>query len=141
MAGAEDGARGPVRWGERWSELLLRPPIGVLVLAGLLSVLGAGFVVGAAYLTLAGPEVGWVPLAMGLGAGPLSLFVAIHLVRLTHWAWLAMVLVLLLLLASSIWRLWVSPPPPTVPVLEIVLELLGLTYLSRPRVRGAFARR
>ena len=62
-------------------------------------------------------------------------------VRLTHWAWLAMVLVLALLFASSAWRLWVSPPPPVVPLVEMTLELACLAYLSRPRVRGAFARR
>jgi hypothetical protein len=51
------------------------------------------------------------------------------------------VLVLALLLASSVWRLWVSPPPPTAPVLEMVLELFCLAYLFRPRIRGAFRRR
>ena len=138
---AEEGKPGPDRWGERWSELLRRPPVGVLVLGGLLAFLGAGFILGAAYFTLAGPELGWTAVLTGVGAGPLALYVAIHLVRLTHWAWLAMVLVLLLLLASSAWRLVVSPPPPTVPVLEIVAELFGLAYLTRPGVRGAFTRR
>jgi hypothetical protein len=137
---AEGGTPGPTRGGS-WSDVLRRPPVGVLVLGGLLAFLGAGFVVGAAYFTLAEPGVGWVPLLTGAGAGPLALYVAIHLIRLTHWAWLAMVLALALLLASSLWRLAVAPPPPVAPVLEIVVELLGLAYLTRPGVRGAFARR
>jgi hypothetical protein len=141
MSEAEHGVHGPEEWGDSWSELVRRTPLGVLVLGGLLGFLGAGFVVGAAYFTIAGPEVGWVPIVMGVVAGPLALYVAMHLVRLTHWAWQAMVLVLALLLGSSVWRLWVSPPPPTVPVLEMVLELFCLAYLFRPRIRGAFKRR
>ena len=141
MTGVGRAERGPERRGEGWGDVVRRAPLGVLVLGALLAFLGAGFVVAAAYFALAGPEVGWVPLLMGMGAGPLALYVALHLIRLTHWAWLAMVLVLLLLIGSSVWRLLVTPPPPTVPVLEIVLELLGLLYLARPRVRGAFASR
>jgi hypothetical protein len=125
----------------RWGEAVRRTPVGVLLLAGLLGVLGAGFVVGAAYLALARPEPGWVPAVMGLGAGPLALYVALHLLRLTHWAWLAMVLSLLLLLASSAWRLLTAPQRPGVAIAEIVLEVLALLYLARRRVRTAFMRR
>ena len=141
MSEAEHGVHGPEQWGDSWSELARETPLGVLVLGGLLAFLGAGFVVGAAYFTIASPEVGWVPILMGVVAGPLAIYVGMHLVRRTHWAWLAMVLVLVLLFASSAWRLWVSPPPPVVPIFEMALELSCLAYLSRPRVRAAFTRR
>ena len=133
---ATDGGGKAVRWGE----MLRRPPAGVLVLAGLLAFLGAGFVVGAAYLALARPDPGWLLLAIGLGAGPLALYVALHLLRLTRWAWLAIVMADALLLASSSWRLLTAPERPAVAIAEIVLELLALVYLSRLRVRRAFTR-
>jgi hypothetical protein len=55
MSEGEHGVHGPEEWGDSWSELVRRTPLGVLVLGGLLGFLGAGFVVGAAYFTIAGP--------------------------------------------------------------------------------------
>ena len=141
MTGQVDaGGNDPTR-GNRWVELLRRPPLGVLLSAGALAFAGGGFVLGAAYLAFAGRDVGWVPVIGGLCGGPLALYVALHLIRLTHWAWLVMVLVLILLLASSVWRLAVAPPPPVVPISEMTVEILTLAYLCRRNVRAAFTRR
>jgi hypothetical protein len=123
-----------------WSELLRAPPKGVLIISAMLAVLGAGFVLGSAYLAFAHPQVGWLTLATGALAGPLTLYVAVHLLRLTHWAWLALVLLIGLLMLSSIWRLLVSPPPPVAPIAELALEIAALAYLLRKDVRGAFVR-
>jgi len=112
----------------------------VLVASAVLALTGVGFVAGAGYLALA-RGVGWVPLAAGLVLGPLTVYVAVHLLRGTHWAWLAVVLLLLLLLASSIWRLTAAEALDTVPIVEIAFEILGLGYLTRRPVRQSFARR
>jgi hypothetical protein len=127
--------------GAGWVAGLRLVPPGVLVVAGVLGLLGAGLVLSAAYLTLARGGVGWVPVVAGAGAGPVAIYVALHLLRGTHWAWLAVVLVTVLLLASSLWRLVAAPPPPVAPLGEIAVELLALGYLLRPRVRAAFRAR
>jgi hypothetical protein len=124
-----------------WLDAVRRPPVGVLVLAGLLGFLGAGFIVSSAYLAIAEPRSALGFAVAGLGAGPLAIYVALHLIRLTHWAWLALMLALVLLLASSAWRLLTAPPPRIVPIAELVVELLAVFYLTRPSVRGSFTRR
>lgn len=115
-----------------------RAPTGVLLLAGALGVLGAGLVLGAAYLALDRQDVGWVPVVAGGGAGPVAIYVALHLVRLTRWAWQTMMLALALLLLSSLWRLVAAPPPPVAPLAEVAAELLAMAYLARKSVRSAF---
>ena len=127
--------------GGGWVSALRRVPVGVLLLAGALGVLGAGLVLGAAYVLLARHGVGWVPVLVGAGTGPLAIYVALHLVRLTHWSWQAMVISLALLLVSSCWRLVGSPPPPIAPLAEIAVETAFLVYLFRPHVRAAVRRR
>ena len=124
-----------------WVGAVRRVPVGILFLAVALALLGAGSVLGAAYLAAERRELGWMPVLAGVGAGPLAIYVAVHLVRRTHWAWQALVLLLILLLLSSLWRVVATPPPVLSPVAEVVFELLSLAYLSRPRVRAAFARR
>jgi hypothetical protein len=124
-----------------WSELLRRPPTGVLIVSAILAVLGAGSVLGSAYLAFAYPQVPWPTLATGAVAGPLTLYVAVHLLRLSHWAWLTLVLMIGLLMLSSLWRLLVAPPPPVAPISELALEIGALVYLLRKDVRTAFVRR
>lgn len=112
-------------------------PTGMLVVAVLLGLFGAGLVLGAAYLALARRDVGWVVWASALAVGPLTLYVALHLARRSHWAWLALVMVLVMLLASSAWRLVAAPGLAISPIAEILAELLVLGYLLRPGVRAA----
>lgn len=127
--------------GGKWLELLRRPPIGVLVIAGGLGVLGAGLVLGALYVALTRADVRLAALAAGAIAGPLAIYSALHLLRLSHWAWLAMIFVFILLFLSSLWRLVLAPPPATAPIGEMVCEAIAMFYLTRPSIRAAFTRR
>jgi hypothetical protein len=130
------------RWAEpAWNELLRRPPVGVLIVSAILAILGAGSVLGSAFMAVTHPQLGWLPLLTGLVGGALILYVAAHLLWLTHWAWLALVLLVGLLIASSLWRLAISPPPPFASLAELVVELAVLGYFLRRDVRGAFVRR
>lgn len=113
--------------------------MGVLALAALLGFMGAGFVLGGAYLVVAG-EVGWVAAAAA-GAGPVLLYVALHLVRLTRWSWSALVLLFVLLILSSAARALGGGGDVAVPLVELGVELACLAYLLRPRIRRAFGRR
>jgi hypothetical protein len=115
-------------------------PAGIAVLAMALCLLAAGFVFGGAYLALARADTGWVAWAAALVVGPLLIYVALHLVLLTRWAWLVMVLLLGLLLTSSIIRAAREPGIPVAPGVEVVIELGLLGYLFRRSVRQAFGR-
>lgn len=123
-----------------WEGHLQRAPVGVLVLGALLFLLGAGLVLGGAYLGISRPDAGLLPWVAALLVGPLLFYASLHLVRLTPWAWLAMVLVLVLLLISSVVRAVVSPQEPLSPLFEGVVEGAVLIYLARPHVRAAFGR-
>lgn len=123
---------------ERWGEVFRRAPFGILVVSAMLALVGAGFVLAGVWQIAIGRPLGWWAVAAALLLGPLVLYVALHLVRLSHWAWLAMCALLCLLLASSVWRLLATPPPAASPLAEIVLEVLTLLYLYRRHVRAAF---
>ena len=123
-----------------WEGWLRRAPLGVLVLSTTLGLLGGGFILAGAYLGLSRPGVGWAVWVGALLIGPLALFVAVRLLTLTPWTWVTMVLLLGLLLVSSCARFFLTPGFPTVPLVEIVLEVSTLAYLSRLSVRSAFGR-
>lgn len=123
-----------------WNETIRRAPVGVLVMAGALCFLAAGLVLGGSYLALSTSDAGWVAITTIFAAGPLLLYVGLHLLRLTRWAWLAMVMLLLLLLLSSVARMIVSPEAGLSPVGEMIVEAAVLFYLWRPAVRAAFGR-
>lgn len=117
-----------------------RVPLGVLVLGVLLLFLGAGLIVGAAYLLLTGAErrhLGWVTMA---ASGGVALYLSTAVLRTRRWAWTTILALLVLMLASSVARAVLSAAPPVAPLAEIVLELLGLAYLARRPVRDAFRR-
>lgn len=126
--------------GTGWTAAIRRAPLGVLALATFLAFLGAGFLLGGFYLIFAATALGWAGWAMLLLAAPLTLYMALHLVLLTRWAWSAMVFLLLLLLLSSLVRALLSPGVPVAAFAELVLEVLFLGYLLRPRIRTAFGR-
>lgn len=126
--------------GAVWESMLRRAPLGVLVLSTLLGLVGSGFVLGGVYLALARRDVGWAVWAGALVAGPLIVFVAVRLLSLAAWTWSTMILLLVLLLLSSWVRLAVTPGVPTVPIVEILVELGALVYMARPSVRRAFGR-
>lgn len=135
------GAAGPtVREEESWGEAIRRAPLGVLVLAAALCFVAAGSVLGGAYLIFAATALGWAGWAMLLVAAPVSLYVALHLVRRSRWVWLATLIFLVLLLASSVLRALFTPGIPVAAFGEVAVELLFIVYLTRPRVRAAFGR-
>lgn len=115
-----------------------RVPIGIAALAAVSAVLGIGLLLGAAYLTVARRDLGWIVQASAFALGPIVLYYAVQLYRLARWAWTATVIVMLLLLASSIAGAFLGPGFPGESFLEILAEVLALGYLSRAAVRRAF---
>ena len=126
--------------GAVWESWLRRAPLGVLVLSTMLGLVGSGFLLGGAYLALARRDVGWAVWTGALAAGPLIVYVAVRLLSLAAWTWSTIILLLVLLLLSSGVRLAVTPGIPTVPIVEILVELGALVYMARPSVRRAFGR-
>ena len=118
-----------------------RAPFGVLALGAALVLLGAGFMLGGVYLAVSRPAAGWMPWAAALAVGPLLLYVALHLVRLSRWAWLALTALTALLLASALARLLLATRGPFAPLPELLVEAGTLAYLARPAIRRAFGRR
>jgi hypothetical protein len=96
---------------------------------------------GGIYLALTREDGGWMAWLAALAVGPLILYIAVHVIRLSHWAWLALVGLAALLIASAVIRLFFQGPHPVVPLVEIAIEAASLLYLTRPRVRQAFGRR
>ena len=127
----------PLRWGDR----LRRIPAGILLIAALLVILGVGSITGGAYLLLQDGTVSLWAVATGLIAGPAILYLAYHLVRLTYWTWTTLIVLLVLMAASSLVRLLVVPGLSIAPIGELVVEVLAAAYLTRPGVKGAFRRR
>ena len=123
-----------------WAESMRRAPVGVLAMGGVLCFLAAGLVLGGAYLALSRPDSGWVSWAAVLIAGPGLLYLGLHLTRLTPWAWLAVMLLLVLLIASSVGRLLAEPEAGLSPLFEVAVEVLVALYLMRRPVRRAFGR-
>lgn len=121
----------------RW---LRRTPLGVLAVGTALSFVGAGMLLGGAYLALTRGDSGWMVWLTACAVGPLLLYVAVHVLRLTHWAWLALVLLLSLLMATAAWRVVVSPRLRAASLAELAVEAAALAYLRRPSVRRAFHR-
>jgi hypothetical protein len=121
-----------------WAALIRGAPLGVLILCALLFLLGAGLVLGGFFLAIARENPGWVPWTMSLAIGPTALYLALHLLRRTPWAWSATVGLLGLLLASSAIRAVSSPG--LAPAAELAVEAALLLYLARRPVRQAFGR-
>lgn len=119
-------------------ELFRGAPLGVLILCAILFFLGAGLVLGGFYLALARRDAGWMPWVVALVVGPTALYLALHLLRLTSWAWLTAVALVALLGASSLLRALGSPDSPVAPLVELGVEAVCLLYLLRPSVRRAF---
>lgn len=119
---------------------LREAPAGVLVLVGLLGLMGCGLMLGGSYLALARGNVGWMVWTAAVAVGPLLLYFAAQLLRLAHWAWLTMVILLGMLLVSSLARTASTPHLPLAPLAEIAGEALVLTYLLRGEVRRSFRR-
>lgn len=121
-----------------WAELIRGAPMGVLILCAILFFIGAGFVLAGFFLAFARADSGWMVWTMALVLGPVVLYLAVHLLLLTSWAWLAMVALLGLLVASSVVRAVGSPDVLLAPLGELVVEALCLYYLARRPTRRAF---
>jgi hypothetical protein len=123
-----------------WAQAIRSAPLGVLVLAAVLCFVAAGSVLGGVYLIISAAGMGWAGWMMLLVAAPVTLYMALHLIRRTPWAWSAIMMALLLLLVSSVLRAIFSPGVPVAALGEIAVEGLFLYYLSRERIRSAFRR-
>lgn len=114
-------------------------PLGILLVAALFAMIGLGTIVAGFYLMIErGSLTLWASI-VALVIGPTILYMTYHMVRRSHWAWTALVCLVGLLLVSSVVRLVVSPSPVS-PIGEIVVELLLLFYLTRPKMRANFGR-
>lgn len=122
----------------RWEELIRGAPLGVLIVCSLLFFLGAGFVLGGFYLAMAGSAAGWLPWVMTGVVGPVTLYLALHLLRLTPWSWLALVVLTVLLTGSTLVRLVGSSGSLVSLLVELALETVSLVYLMRPAIRRTF---
>ncbi len=132
----EESEGSPGRAG--WAELIRSAPLGVLILCALLFFLGAGFVLGGFFLAMARGDTGWMAWVLALAIGPTALYLAVHLLLLTSWSWLAMIALLGLLLASSVVRAVGSPDVVLSPLGEIAVEGVCLLYMARRPTRRAF---
>jgi hypothetical protein len=126
--------------GRGWIQSIRSAPVGVLILAAVLCFVAAGAILGGIYLVFSATAMGWAGWAMLVVAAPVTLYMALHLIRLTPWAWSTMMMALVLLLVSSLARALFSPGIPIAAFGEVLLELIFLYYLSRERVRVAFRR-
>jgi hypothetical protein len=121
------------------SRAIRTTPLGILLVAAVLAMIGLGTIVAGFYLMIEeGSLTLWASI-VALVIGPTILYLTYHMVRRTHWAWMALVCLGALMLISSLVRLFVSPSPVS-PAGEIVIELLLLFYLTRPKMRASFGR-
>jgi hypothetical protein len=125
---------------DEWGDIFRNAPIGVLVIGFLLLLVGVGFILGGTMFAVSGRGRGWPVWLVLFGVGPLVIYVALHFVSGRGWAWLTIVVVLLLMLLSAAVRLFTAVVFPVVPLAEIVVSGAIMAYLLRPRVRSVFGR-
>lgn len=115
-------------------------PLGISFIAGLLAIIGVGSIAAGIYGLLASGSVSAWAAATGLAAGPAILYLAFHLVQFARWTWRTLMVVLVMLLISSVARLLAAPDMVAPPIIEILVELSALYYLSRNKIRMRFDR-
>jgi hypothetical protein len=116
-----------------------RTPLGVLLLAAVLGVIGTTSLVAGAYVTLSGGTRWLGPGLVGVVIGPAVLHLAWKLIYRARWAWVAMLAVTGMLFLSSLARLVFTPEAAGAAMLEILGEAVLAWYLTRPRIRGHFS--
>jgi len=109
-------------------------------MAAVFAMIAVASIVGGGWLVLFGASGSVWAGALAVVAGPGILYLCIHLVRRTRWAWSAVLVLVVLLLGSSLVRLAVTPSLQVAVLAEIAVELALAYYLTRPEVRGAFGR-
>jgi hypothetical protein len=125
---------------DEWAQVFRSAPIGVLVLGFMLLLVGAGLMLGGAVFFISGQATSWPVWLVLFGAGPLAMYVALQFVSGQAWAWVTVVSMLVLVLASSLVRAVGAEVLPVVPLSEMLASLAVLAYLLRPRVRQVFSR-
>ena len=115
-------------------------PIGVLVIAAFFGILGLGSVTAGLYMVVQERSIGLWAAVTGLLGGPLILYLAWHMLRLSRWSWLALMVLVWMLFLSSVVRFVVAPGLAVSQLGEVVLEVAIAYYLLRPRVLAAFGR-
>jgi hypothetical protein len=113
-------------------------PLGILLIAAVLAVIGVGSVTVGVYLALSDGVPSLWAGTIALVVAPTILYLAYHLLSLARWAWVALLVVTGLLFVSSLVRIAVTPEFPVAATLEIVAELVLAFYLTRAGIRGKF---
>lgn len=113
-------------------------PLGILMIAALLGIAGAGSVMAGGYLALTGSASAAPSAAFAILVGIAVLYFVINLLTLARWAWLALLALTVLLLVSSVVRLFLMPGAAVVLLAEIGVEFVVAYYLTRDRIRGRF---
>ncbi|HUE97564.1 MAG TPA: hypothetical protein VMN39_12965 [Longimicrobiaceae bacterium] len=121
-----------------WSKRLRQTPTGMLLISALLAIIGFGSLFAGVYLLMEQRQVSYWGVATGMIGGPALLYLAYHLVRFTRWTWLALIVLLALMAASSVLRLVVAPGLGIAPAVELIIEAAAAYYLMRPGIRSRF---
>jgi hypothetical protein len=123
-------------------------PVGVTILSILMVILGAWTLCGGLF-DLAGFSFGFIGALFGAGPsavagfwavfnliwGVLAILLGLGLWRLMRFAWVGIIIVLLVRLISFVYALF---GPPGVDWLGTIVTALLLIYLTRPSVRASF---
>ena len=110
-------------------------PLGILIVTAALAMIGLGAAGGGLYLLVTrDAPTPWAAIVL-LVLAPATLYLAYHLYALRRWAWLALLLLTGLMLVSSLFRLALTPGLVVAPIVELVVELGLLRYLTLPRIR------
>lgn len=113
-------------------------PLGILLIAALFGIGGAGAVMAGGYLALTGGVAAAPSAGIAMAVGAAVLYLVSNLLTLARWAWVALVLLVALLLVSSVARLFLFPDAVGVLLAEIALEIVIAFYLTRERIRTRF---
>lgn len=125
---------------ESFGDRLRQTPIGIMMIAALLTILGVGSLAGGGYLLLEREAVSLWGVAAGLIGGAAILYLTYNLVQLVRWTWMTLVVLLALMTVSSVLRLFVVPEIAIAPIAELLIEAVAAYYLTRPSIRRRFGR-
>ncbi len=113
-------------------------PLGILLIAALLGIGGAGAVMAGGYLALTGGGAALPSAGIAIIVGVAVLYLVSNLLTLARWTWVALIALVVLLLVSSVARLFLLPDALGVLLAEIALEIVIGYYLTRERIRTRF---
>ncbi|MEX2583232.1 MAG: hypothetical protein WD766_08150 [Gemmatimonadota bacterium] len=120
------------------SRALRGTPFGILLMAAVFAMIALTAMAGGVYLAFFGSSGSVLVGVLAVVAGPAILYLCYHLVQMSRWAWLAVLVLVALLFLSSVARVAVTPTVQISSLAEILIELVIAYYLTRPGLRRAF---